>query len=125
MPKLLVIDDEFGVAEILESLLLDEGHEVMTAVNGKQGLERLAQSVPDVVFVDFMMPVLDGPGLIQAMRAEPAWAAIPVILMSSLPEDAVSTPGAGYTAFLRKPFRIATVLATLHQVLRSRDKQAL
>ena len=120
MPKLLVIDDEFGVAEILESLLLDEGHEVMTAVNGKQALERLAQSVPDVVFVDFMMPVLDGPGLIQAMRAEPAWAAIPVILMSSLPEDAVSTPGAGYTAFLRKPFRIATVLATLHQVLRSR-----
>ena len=118
MSKLLVIDDEFGVAEVLESLFLDEGHEVVIAVNGKQGLERLAERVPDAVFVDFMMPVLDGPGFLRTMRAEPAWAAIPVVMMSSLPEDAVAAHGDGYAAFLRKPFRIATVLATLHQALR-------
>ena len=120
MPTVLVVDDEFGVAEVLEAILTDEGYGVILAANGRQGLARVNDSQPDVVLVDYMMPVLDGVGLVRALAANPAHAHLPVILMSSLPEEAIKSQLDGYAAFLRKPFRVATVLTTLQRVLRSK-----
>ena len=57
---ILVVDDEFGVVEVLTAALEDEGYRVMAAANGRHGLERLAENRPDLVIVDFMMPILDG-----------------------------------------------------------------
>jgi CheY-like chemotaxis protein len=65
----LIVEDEFAVADLLEMALIDEGYRVIRAANGRQGLERLAEGPPpDRVISDFMMPVLDGAGLVQAMR---------------------------------------------------------
>ena len=117
MALVLVVDDEFGIAEVLDTLLTGEGHEVMTAANGRRALEQLARARPDAVLLDYMMPVLDGVGVMRAIQAEPAWAGLPVVFMSSLPEAAVSEYVGGYAAFLRKPFRIKEVLDALGQVL--------
>jgi CheY-like chemotaxis protein len=65
---ILVVDDEFSIAEVVESILLDAGHEVVTAANGQQGLERLRDRLPDLVLVDFMMPIMDGPAMLEAMK---------------------------------------------------------
>jgi CheY-like chemotaxis protein len=105
----LVVDDEFGVAKLLEDVLLDEGHRVLTASNGRQALERMAADKPDLIFSDCMMPVMDGAAMLAAMAADPNLYDIPVVLMSSLPEAAVAERCNGYASFMRKPFRIFDV----------------
>lgn len=111
------MDDEFGIAEVLDTLLTGEGHQVVTARNGRRALEALQQARPDAVLLDYMMPVLDGVGVMRAIQANPDWAGLPVVFMSSLPEAAVSEHVCGYAGFLRKPFRIAEVLRALGSVL--------
>ncbi len=111
MATVLVVDDEFGIAELIDAVLGDEGHRVLTASNGRQGLEMLAGERPDLVFLDYMMPVLDGAGMLRGMAADPSLSIIPVVVMSSMPEAAVAERCAGYAVFMRKPFRIAEVVA--------------
>ena len=52
MATILVVEDEFGIAEVLESVLVDAGHDVVTAINGKQGLERLTEKPPQLVLLE-------------------------------------------------------------------------
>ena len=118
MALILVVDDEFSVAEVLQSVLVDAGHEVVTAVNGQQGLELLGKTRPDMVLLDFMMPIMDGPAMLKAMKAHPAYRNVPAVVMSSLPESAVAAAARGlYAAFLRKPFKLAAVTNTVKTVL--------
>jgi CheY-like chemotaxis protein len=115
---ILVVDDEFSVAEVLQSVLADAGHEVVTAVNGQQGLELLGKRRPDLVLLDFMMPIMDGPAMLKAMRENPAYRNLPAVVMSSLPESAVAGAASGmYAAFLRKPFKLAAVTNIVKTVL--------
>jgi len=118
MAAILVVEDEFGIAEVLESALVDARHEVVIAINGRQGLERLAERPLQLVLLDFMMPVLDGPGMLRVMRADPHYRDIPVIVMSSLPEAAVAEVASGmYAGFLRKPFKLQAVIEMVDRVL--------
>ena len=111
MATVLVVDDEFGIAELFDAVLSDEGYRVLTAINGRHGLEVLAQERPDLVFLDYMMPVMNGAAMLEAMAAEPMLHGIPVVLMSSMPEATVAERCSGYAAFMRKPFKIAEVVA--------------
>jgi DNA-binding response OmpR family regulator len=116
--RILVVEDEFGIAEVLQSALTDAGHDVMIAINGSQGLERLKETLPDLVILDFMMPVLDGPGMLRKMKNTPEYSSTPVMLMSSLPESAVMQETDGiYDVFLRKPFRLRTVLGMVNSIV--------
>ena len=117
MATVLVVDDEFGIVDVVETILADEGYRVLTASNGKQGLVRLSEEKPDVILLDFMMPILGGGDMLRAMAAEPAYQRIPVIMMSSLREEAVAERCKGYAGFLHKPFRVAAVLSTVARVL--------
>jgi len=110
MRTVLVVDDEYGIADLFEAILSDEGHRVLLAVNGKQGLETVAAQQPDLVFLDYMMPVMDGAAVLKAMIADPALQNIPVVLMSSMPEATVAERCSGYVTFMRKPFKIAEVI---------------
>jgi CheY-like chemotaxis protein len=124
MAKILVVDDEFGIGELLRELLSEEDHNVTLAINGRQGLEQIAKEQPDLVFVDFMMPVLNGAGMLKAMAADAAMAQIPVIIMSSLPAAAVSERAEGHVAFVRKPFQIEAILEATAIALGRRGKGA-
>lgn len=115
----LIVDDEFGIAEVLEAILDKAGYRVVTAINGKQGLARLQETRPDVVLLDVMMPILDGPGMLRAMQANAALRDIPVIVMSSLTEAAVVESGLHCFAFLRKPFRAAKMIQTIARAIES------
>ena len=117
MATVLVVEDEFGVADLIEAVLEDEGHHVRIAVNGKQGLETLNQERPDLVFLDYMMPVMDGAALLRGMAADPSLHDIPVVMMSSLPEATVAERCVGYRAFLRKPFKIKDVVSLTERLI--------
>ncbi len=117
MKTVLVIDDEVAIAEILEAIITDGGYRAIVASNGRQALERIKDNLPDLIVTDFMMPVLDGAGLIAALNVLPEPRRIPVIMMSSVPESSVASHCSGYAAFLRKPFRIGSVLQIIERVI--------
>jgi CheY-like chemotaxis protein len=120
MRTVLVVDDEFGTVEVLVAALEDAGYRVLTAANGRRALERLEENKPDLVVSDFMMPLMDGAALVAAMRANPEFQDIPIIMMSAAPEAALRKQLEGYEAFLRKPFRVAALLELIAATLNPR-----
>lgn len=113
MATVLVVDDEYGIAELLEAVLVDEGHRVLMASNGKHALEVIEVEKPEIIFLDYMMPIMDGATLLTHLRASPGLQGIPVVLMSSIPEAAVAERCSGYVLFLRKPFNVFQVIAVV------------
>ena len=79
--RVLVVDDDAGVRDVLSMLLEDEGYEVHTAADGLEGLAEAQRARPDVVILDFTMPRCDGPTFAERYRAEPN--AAPIILVTA------------------------------------------
>jgi CheY-like chemotaxis protein len=117
----LVVDDEFGIAELIDAVLTDEGYRVLTAMNGRQGLAIMAKDHPDLVFLDYMMPIMDGADVLRAMARDPSIDGVPVVLMSSMPEPLVAERCSGYAFFMRKPFKIAQVMTLAHKLINQSD----
>jgi CheY-like chemotaxis protein len=115
--SVLIVDDEFGLADITADLLKEAGYDVALAINGKLGLASLASRHADIVLTDLMMPVMDGPEMIRRMRADPALAHIKTILMTALPEAVPAGDGAKHDAVLVKPFSITELLETIQRLL--------
>ena len=82
MALIAVVDDEFLLADLLAGLLVGEGHEVMTAPHGRAALQMIRERKPALVITDFMMPLMTGLELAQALRADADLEDIPVILVS-------------------------------------------
>ena len=119
MARILVVDDEYGIGEVISAILTDDGHTVVLAMNGRQALDRLAEDPIDLILSDYMMPVLDGPGFVRAVSEDERLRLIPVVMMSSLPEEHVVATVNAVAGFLRKPFRAAEVTACIESVLRT------
>ena len=114
---ILVVDDEIGIIEVLESILRDAGYNVVTAMNGREALAQMEQRRPDLVLMDFMMPLLDGAGVLEQMRSSDGLKTTPVILASALSENAVRERCTGYNAFLRKPFKTERLMKEISRIL--------
>jgi CheY-like chemotaxis protein len=106
-PLVLCVDDEPLLTSALSRLLRQWGAEVLTASNGREALDLLARTAarPDLIFTDLLMPVLGGEGLLRALRADPALAAVPVVVLSA------SHTQERAAAFVPKPFTAAEVRA--------------
>lgn len=113
-----VIDDEFGLAEAIAALLQDEGYRVVIATNGRQGLEVIREHSPEVVLLDFMMPLLDGGGVLRALQAQPP-PRPPVIVMTAASHEDVRAACPGAAAYLNKPFGAAALLRAVQAALPS------
>jgi CheY-like chemotaxis protein len=114
---ILIVDDEFGVLEVLEFILSDAGFTVVSAINGREALTRLEQTSPDLAIVDFMMPILDGNAVIKAIRSDDRLRDIPIILASALPEKTIRERCDGYTTFLRKPYKTEQLMEEISKLL--------
>jgi CheY-like chemotaxis protein len=120
----LIVEDEFAIAELLEMVLTDEGYRVVTAANGRQGLQRLAEGLrPDLIITDYMMPILDGAELLRAMRESKAQYDIPYIVMSSMPEVNVRERMGDCAAFVRKPFSLRAMVQLVETILDARQSK--
>jgi CheY-like chemotaxis protein len=114
---ILIVDDEFGVLEVLEFILSDAGFNVVSALNGQEALARLEETRPDLAIVDFMMPILDGTGVIKAIRSDKRLRDIPIILASALPEKTIRERCDGYTKFLRKPYKTEELMEEIAKLI--------
>ncbi len=110
MPKILVVDDEPDIAELLQTVLEEEGYQVIVAGNGREGLAQVAEARPNLILCDVMMPLMDGVSLCRAVRAQPDYRDIPLVFMSAGRKPA-NTAGCRYDAFLAKPFELTAVIA--------------
>lgn len=117
MKTILVVDDELGSAEVLSLILEEEGYRAFCAVNGQLALVQARDVVPDLVIVDYMMPLMNGAEFAHALHADPQFAETKIILNSGLPEVAIRDQFKSYDAFLRKPFKVETLLALVHQFI--------
>jgi CheY-like chemotaxis protein len=116
MQTILIVDDEFGLAETVSDVLTTMGYAVTTAVNGKLGLACLRETRPDAILLDMMMPVMSGPEMLAALRADEAYRDIPVILMSAAtPESMLRELRPAITTFLQKPFTFDQLMAALRK----------
>jgi CheY-like chemotaxis protein len=114
----LVIDDEEGIRDTLRFALELEGWEVHTAKNGKEGLKAI-QETPriDLIFVDLMMPIMNGWEFIAATKNDPSLSSIPIVIVTAFPEIATrfpdKAPGLTQYPVLSKPFNLDAVIAVL------------
>jgi DNA-binding response OmpR family regulator len=111
----LVVDDNAGLAAMIERYLTGQACRVVAAHNGWQGVRMAQILLPDVIILDVMMPDMDGWEVLQALRGSPATARIPAVICSVLhnPELAASL---GVAFYLVKPIRRDDLLTALHQV---------
>ncbi|MDB5987959.1 MAG: response regulator [Nevskia sp.] len=117
MKAILIVDDEIATAEALALILEDEGYRVARASNGLQGLQRAVEIKPDLVILDFMMPLMSGAEMAAKLRAAEATRDIKIVMNSALGEQAVREHFTDYDAFLRKPYTIDKVLGAIHSLL--------
>ncbi len=117
MTTILVVDDEFLITDILVDALEEEGFRVLTASNGRKALEVLDKEVPALVMTDFMMPLMNGLELARAIKANPDWARIPVILLSGAQGAIARSHPELFAAVFDKPFRIENILAAVVETI--------
>ena len=108
--SILIVDDEFGLAEMLREMLRDDGYDVTLAINGRLAFDILRERRVDLVITDLMMPVMDGEELATAIRGDDAMRGMAVLLMTSLPSRVPDESGL-YDAIIRKPFTPEGLLA--------------
>jgi len=122
-PAILVVDDSSLLRNILREELEAEGFVVHVAEGGPEGVERCRDLRPDLVLLDVVMPDMDGNEVCRAIKADPATAEIPVILLSSRNElkDKLAGFEAGADDYLAKPFFTKELVARLRSRLRTRD----
>lgn len=107
---IMIVEDEYGSAEILQLLIEAEGYRVVFAANGSDALELLEGEKPAVILSDFMMPRLTGAEFGAAVRAAPNLAAIPFVIISGTNESVVRKAFKDYDAFVPKPFSVDGLL---------------
>ena len=113
MKRILVVDDEPDLVEVLSTILQSEGYEVFTAANGREGIERAQNLLPDLVILDYTMPELNGAAVGEALRAGSLTYAIKILMSSSLSESSVRSRFTGYDAYARKPYDMDATLSVI------------
>jgi CheY-like chemotaxis protein len=105
MARILVVEDQPENLELMAYLLRHFGHEVVTAADGRQGLEAARRELPDLMLIDIQMPVMDGLELLAAVRDDPRLAGVPAVGVTALAMvgDRERILAAGFDGYLSKP----------------------
>ena len=114
--KVLVVDDEEMIRDLLRTTLEDEGFKVTTAENGAEALKSLENGTFDVVVLDLKMPVLDGPSTLKSIRQQ--WPELPVIIATAVPESDLMAKTLPYTpvTVLAKPLDMDRLLIAVKMI---------
>ena len=122
--RVLIVDDEKAILELLKLTLQSEGYETLGATNGTEALKILAGEQPNIIILDIMMPGIDGFEVLQRLRK---YSDIPVIMLSARFEmaDKVKCLNLGADDYITKPFGTTELLARVNAVLRRTKRDAL
>jgi adenylate cyclase len=120
--RILVVDDTPANVRLLEAVLGPQGYDVLAAGSGREALEVMATGRPDLVLLDIVMPGMDGYEVCRRLRASPAGAVLPVVMVTaSGNEEKVRALEAGADDFIAKPFDRAELLARVRSLLRVKE----
>lgn len=117
-PRVLVVDDEKTIAELVEMTLRYEGFDVVTAGDGTSALQSVRQRQPDLVVLDIMLPDLDGFEVAKRLRDERLSVPIVFLTARDTAEDAIRGLTLGGDDYVTKPFSLGELVARVHAVLR-------
>ena len=119
-PLVLVVEDEAALATMLRYNLEKQGFRVEEAVDGQEALNRIAESTPDIVLLDWMLPVMSGIEVCRQIRRRPRTRDLPVIMVTARTEDqdAVRGLNTGADDYITKPFSMEALLARMRALLR-------
>ncbi|MEY4710388.1 MAG: hypothetical protein RIS28_1520, partial [Bacteroidota bacterium] len=120
MPKVLVVDDEQDILELIRHSLAKEGFEVHVAANGAQAIEQARKVKPEIIIMDVMMPVMDGMEACRQLKDNPDTKNIPVIFLTARSEEFAELAGfeAGADDYIAKPVRNRVLLSRVKAILR-------
>lgn len=116
MKQIVIIDDEIDIAESLAAVLETEGFEVRAYSNGYKGIEEMKKQKPDLVIVDVMMPKPRGVEVVRLMKEDSVLKTIPIMMMSASKEPQPES-AEKWNLFVRKPFDMDDLLASINQLL--------
>ncbi len=121
--RVLVVDDDPVIQNLLRVNFEMEGYEVIVAADGVEGLERVRSDNPDIVVCDIMMPRMDGLTVARELKADPGTAAIPILLLSAKAQEADVQAGveAGADDYVTKPFDPLNLLERVAALLSARQ----
>ncbi|MFL2948318.1 MAG: response regulator [Nitrospinales bacterium] len=118
--KIVVIEDEVDILEVINYNLSKEGFDVCSALDGEEGLALIKKEVPDLVLLDLMLPGLDGIEICRKLKTDYSTRSIPIIIVTAKGEesDIVLGLGMGADDYMVKPFRPRELMARIRSVLR-------
>jgi twitching motility two-component system response regulator PilH len=119
MANLLVVEDDEATRELLKHVLSGAGHSVRTADDGRQGLDAVAQSAPDLIVLDIMLPEVHGFSVCHSVKHNPATQGVKVLMLSakSFAADRRQAEEAGADGFLSKPVNPGELLSSIKNLL--------
>ncbi|MBL9217749.1 MAG: response regulator [Opitutaceae bacterium] len=120
--KILAVDDEPDLTDLMQYHLVRAGHDVTTAANGWEAIHAVRTNRPDIILLDLMLPDLDGFGVCEILRRDPATATIPIIIVSAWASADSRNLGLelGALDYITKPFSPAELVARVNHLLHAR-----
>jgi DNA-binding response OmpR family regulator len=125
--KVLVIEDDRSLVEVLSYNLKAAGYEVLVATDGQDGLLRAETKSPDLVVLDLMLPVVDGLDVCRRLRAQPATRDLPIIMLTAKAEESDEIVGfsLGADDYVTKPFSVKVLLERVKALRRRRTSEGI
>ncbi|MCS6885203.1 MAG: response regulator [Acidobacteriota bacterium] len=119
MKKILVVDDEQDLLDLMEIILGAEGYQVVKAVNGKDALEKVDSEKPDLILLDVMMPIMDGWQVLRTLKKNESLKHIPIVMVTAKigTEDRMRGLQEGAADYICKPFAPRDVVTRLRAIL--------
>ena len=116
MAKIVIVDDEVGLKDLLGLLLEELGHKVSSAVNGQEALTLIEQIVPELVISDVMMPIMDGYTLLENVRLKKIqWPTLKIVLISAA---SIRRQGENWAdEYMSKPYDLETLETVVERML--------
>jgi two-component system OmpR family response regulator len=123
--RILVVDDDEHIRKSLSTYLGMEEFAVDTAASGAEALSSARANPPDLMVLDIMMPEMDGFEVVEALRAEPSTARVPIILLTARGQDSDILRGyqLGVSSYLTKPFNLDELVGIIREVFQTVDRQ--
>ena len=120
MPKVMVIDDDRAIVELMEMMLAVEGFRTTSICKSTNALDHVRQEMPDLILLDLMMPEVDGWQVLSALKSDPNLQHIPVIVVTARVDAIVDPPGdlvSNLAGHLIKPFEVEDLVCAINRVL--------
>lgn len=115
--KILICDDDEGILDVLELILEETGHTIVSEINSLNVRSIMDKKKPDLVILDLWMPVLSGDQILQMIRTTPVYKDLPVIIISASRDGAQIAHHHNASAFIAKPFDYDNLLAVVERLL--------